>query len=174
MPVCLQCGWEMILGPAGCACNQKARRDREMAENVKEGERLVALIQKEYPNWPSLVKERAVSEAMSKEQYDAKYTQGRRASFTVIVVRPDANGNAYETRFDADRLECVFGENMRPMLSFVSSGKRNEFPAEDIKAVEFAAPKAETNPTNGKRYWLGAHWCAGCDNALTHMVERPQ
>ncbi len=115
-----------------------------------------------------------MTEAMSKEQYDAKYTQGKRASFTVIVRRPDTQGKAYETRFDADRLETVFGENMRPMVSFVSSGKRNEFPAEDIVGVEFSAPKPEVNPQDGRKYWFGAHWCPTCDNALTHLVERPQ
>ncbi len=51
MPVCLKCGYEMIFGPAGCACTQAARREREIKENVAAGERLVALIQKEYPNF---------------------------------------------------------------------------------------------------------------------------
>lgn len=110
----------------------------------------------------------------TKEQIDAKYTQGKRASFTVVVRRPDTTGKDYDTRFDADRLECIFGEGMRPMLSFVSSGRRYEIPACDVLSVEFAAPKPEVNPTDGKKYWLGAHWCAGCDNPFNHMVERPQ
>ncbi len=51
MPVCLKCGWEIVYGPGGCACTQAARREREAKEAKEAGERLVALILKEYPNF---------------------------------------------------------------------------------------------------------------------------
>lgn len=44
MPVCLICGWEIIIGPAGCACTQKNRRERELEEREKYIERLKKLI----------------------------------------------------------------------------------------------------------------------------------
>jgi predicted nucleic acid-binding Zn-ribbon protein len=40
MPVCLKCGWEIIIGPGGCACTQAARRQREMEEASKIGKEL--------------------------------------------------------------------------------------------------------------------------------------
>lgn len=41
MAVCLKCGWEIVIGPAGCACTQAARRKREMEEAAKASEELV-------------------------------------------------------------------------------------------------------------------------------------
>lgn len=40
MPVCLKCGYELVYGPAGCACTQAARHQRDMEEAARAGERL--------------------------------------------------------------------------------------------------------------------------------------
>lgn len=40
MPVCLKCGWELVYGPAGCACTQAARHERRMEEAARVGEEL--------------------------------------------------------------------------------------------------------------------------------------
>lgn len=46
MPVCLKCGWQIIIGPGGCACTQKARHERKMKEAFEMGERLEKLFSK--------------------------------------------------------------------------------------------------------------------------------
>jgi len=45
--ICLKCGYEIIIGPGGCACTQAARRKREMEEAAKSGERLAELLKNE-------------------------------------------------------------------------------------------------------------------------------
>jgi hypothetical protein len=45
MPVCLKCGWEIVIGPAGCACTQAARRERQMEEASRIGEELAKKIE---------------------------------------------------------------------------------------------------------------------------------
>lgn len=40
MPICLKCGWEIVIGPAGCACTQAARRKRTLEKVAKVGEEL--------------------------------------------------------------------------------------------------------------------------------------
>ena len=62
MPVCLKCGWEIVIGPAGCACTQAARREREMAENAKVGEELAKKLE------PILEEARRVSALPPEEQ----------------------------------------------------------------------------------------------------------
>lgn len=41
--ICLKCGHEFVYGPAGCACTQAARREREIEENKKAGEKLAEI-----------------------------------------------------------------------------------------------------------------------------------
>lgn len=41
MPVCLKCGWEIIIGPGGCACTQTARRERSMQKAARSSEVLM-------------------------------------------------------------------------------------------------------------------------------------
>lgn len=45
MPVCLKCGYELVFGPAGCACTQAARRDRQLEEADAIGERITKLVE---------------------------------------------------------------------------------------------------------------------------------
>lgn len=40
MPVCLKCGWEILIGPGGCACTQAARHERMMEEAAESGKKL--------------------------------------------------------------------------------------------------------------------------------------
>lgn len=45
MPVCLKCGYELVFGPAGCACTQAARRERESEEATRSMERVAKIIE---------------------------------------------------------------------------------------------------------------------------------
>lgn len=58
--ICLKCGWEIIIGPGGCACTQAARREREMKEAAEAGERLAAMFEE------VLKKERAMEDLKGK------------------------------------------------------------------------------------------------------------
>lgn len=49
--ICLKCGWEIVIGPGGCACTQAARREREAREAKEAGERLVKLITDKFPDF---------------------------------------------------------------------------------------------------------------------------
>lgn len=51
MPVCLKCGYELVFGPAGCACTQAARRERQMEEAAKVGERLAETLAERAKNF---------------------------------------------------------------------------------------------------------------------------
>lgn len=44
MPVCLKCGYELVFGPAGCACTQAARRDSQMKEAESIGEKFAKIL----------------------------------------------------------------------------------------------------------------------------------
>lgn len=44
MPVCLKCGYELVFGPAGCACTQAARRERKMEEAEAIGEKFAKIL----------------------------------------------------------------------------------------------------------------------------------
>lgn len=67
MPVCLKCGWEIVIGPAGCACTQAARHERKMMKAVEEGKRLDALLQSVKPEDPD-----ALGSALSAELKEAE------------------------------------------------------------------------------------------------------
>lgn len=72
-----------------------------------------------------------------------------RASFTITMK----NG----MRFDAAMLMPTFEDGaMRPMLSFVCSGRMQSVPAADVEGVSF--------------YAGGTHHCGHCDQPLPQTV----
>jgi hypothetical protein len=106
------------------------------------------------------------------EKFKAEHCRGMRIGFTVTVDALDSTGKPYESRYDADRLESVFRDgDMEPMLSFVSSGRRVQFPASAVKAVEWSKPKAWY--VDGQKIWQGVGHCATCGGPLNHTVKRP-
>jgi hypothetical protein len=116
-----------------------------------------------------------VPDTQEQEKFKAEYCEGRRVSFTVIVEEESKKPELhppYEQRYDADRLEATFRDgDMEPMLSFVSSGRRIIVQASKVKSVEFQKPTPYYG--DGRKLWNGAHWCAGCDGPLKHLVKRP-
>lgn len=72
MPVCLKCGWEIIIGPGGCACTQARRQQHNMEEAARAGERLA----KEFA--PLLEEARRVAALPPEEQERLKVQEAMR------------------------------------------------------------------------------------------------
>jgi hypothetical protein len=68
MPVCLKCGWEIVIGPAGCACTQAARHERRMEEAARCGEELAERLRLAgfFKNMPKKTRAELQEEARSK------------------------------------------------------------------------------------------------------------